>query len=142
MKLKFAIPALLVVGGAAFIYRDWAAEAEVWSQLHLILPAGPIAKTEAMISAGPLAARISPQGDEIGSIQLGNGDVWRFAFRSHHRLGGNDSYSVFAGPAGTFRVKGPWFCCEVQMPDDSVPKDSAEFLAFLRRGHTFVAPVQ
>jgi hypothetical protein len=51
--------------------------------------------------------------DQTGHVKLANGEVWRFAFRSHDD--GEDSYSVFTGPEGSYRVRGDYFCCEVEI---------------------------
>ena len=131
-----------VVTSAVFIQRTRAAEAAVWRDLLQSVPAKPLTLAESQITDGPLSARLTPDNNEAGSIRLANGDTWRFAFRSHHVVGGPDSFSVFAGPSGTFRVRGDYFCCEVQIPADALSKDSAAFVAFLRRVHPLVEPIQ
>ncbi len=144
MKRTFAILGFLLVAAimVAAVVRQRArdAEAAVWQGLSRAVPAHPLTPDESEITDGPLSARITSENHEIGSIRLANGDTWRFAFRSHHSLGGPDSFSVFAGPSGTFRVRGAYFCCEVQLPDDAVSKGSTEFIAFLRRVHPAVEP--
>ena len=146
VKLKFAILGLLAVAAVitpvAIIWRTRAAEAAVWRDLLHSVPAQPLTPAEVQITDGPLSARITPDNNEAGSIRLANGDTWRFAFRSHHVVGGPDSFSVFAGPSGTFRVRGDYFCCEVQIPDEALSKDSAAFVAFLHRVHPSVEPVK
>jgi hypothetical protein len=132
VKATFAILGFLAV----------AAEAAVWRDLSRSVPAQPLTPAESKNTDGPLSARLAPDDSEVGSIRLANGDIWRFAFRSHHLIGGPDSFSVFAGPSGTFRVRGDYFCCEVQFPEDALAKDSSEFIAFLRRVHPSVEPAQ
>jgi len=139
--LGFLALAAVIVAGVV-VYRTRAAEAAVWRDLSRVVPAQPLAPAEAQFTDGPLFAKLAPDNNEIGSIRLNNGDTWRFAFRSHHLIGGPDSFSVFAGPSGTFRVRGDYFCCEVQFPRDTAFKDSAEFVAFLRRVHPSIKPVQ
>lgn len=145
MKPTLAILALLAITAIAifgYIRRVRAAEAAVWRDLLHLVPDQALTLAESHINDGPLSANLTPDQNQIGSIRLANGDTWRFAFRSHHLLGGPNSFSVFAGPSGTFRVRGDYFCCEVDIPGDAVPKDSTEFVAFLRRGHPSVTPVQ
>jgi hypothetical protein len=145
VKLTIAILTLLVAAGVAtveFIQRGRAAEAAAWRDLLHAVPTQPLTPAESFINDGPLSANFTPERNEVGSVRLANGDNWRFAFRSHHLLNGPDSFSVFTGPPGTFRVRGGYFCCEVQIPSDTFPKDSAEFLAFLRRVHPSVEPTQ
>ena len=46
-----------------------------------------LAEAEVEIADNGLYARGTPDNDEFGHVQLANGDIWRFAFRSHHRVG-------------------------------------------------------
>jgi hypothetical protein len=146
VKVTFAILGFLalaaVIVAAGILQRSRAAEAAAWRDLFHDVPAQPLAPTATQITDGPLSAKLASNNNEIGSIRLGNGDTWRFAFRSHHLMGGPDSFSAFAGPSGTFRVRGDYFCCEVQVPPEAVSKDSKEFVAFLRRVHPSVEPAQ
>jgi hypothetical protein len=146
VKRTFAILGLLAVAvltvAAVFVQRTRAAEAAVWRELSQRVPAQALTSAEAQITNDALSARVTPEHDEVGHVQLPNGDTWRFAFRSHHLLDGPDSFSVFTGPLGTFRVRGAYFCCEVQFPSTPTPKDSAEFLAFLRSVHNSVEPAK
>ena len=136
------VAAASIVTTAVFIHRTRAAESAVWRDLLQAIPAQPLTPAESQITDGPLSARLTPDNNEAGSVRIANGDTWRFAFRSHHLVGGPDSFSVFAGPSGTFRVRGDYFCCEVQIPDDALSKDSAAFVAFLRRVHPSVEPAK
>ena len=145
VKVTFSILGFLALVSAMVaivVHRARAAEAAAWRELTRSVPAYPLTPTESELTDGPLSARLTPDRNEVGSIRLANGDIWRFAFRSHHLLGGPDSFSVFAGPSGTFRVRGTYFCCEVQLPAEAVSKDSAEFLTFLRRVHSSVELAQ
>jgi len=145
LKVTFAIlgfVAASLIVWAVVIQRTRAAEAETWQDLARSVPAQPFTPIESEITIGSVSARRTPEGNEVGSVRLDNGDTWRFAFRSHHLIGGPDSFSVFAGPDGTFRVRGGYFCCEVQLPKEAVSKDSTEFIAFLRRVHESFEPVQ
>jgi hypothetical protein len=91
---------------------------------------------------GPVSATRTSEGDAVGQVLLANGDIWRFAFRSHHRIGGLNSYAVFNGPLGTFRVRGDYFCCEVQFPGDAPPEDSTALVTFLKRVNNSVQQVE
>lgn len=135
----FGLAAAAVVG---FLIHASTAEAALWRKLSLRVPTQALSPTEAQIKNDGVSSKLTPERDEIGHVQLGNGDIWRFAFRSHHLLGGPDSFSVFSGPPGTFRVRGDYFCCEVQFPGTPIPKDSSEFLAFLRSVHKSVEPAR
>ena len=136
MKITLIILTLLVAAAGAIFIGPRLYEAAVWRQLSQRLPAEALSPAEAEITADAVSARLTPDGvDEVGHVRLANGDIWRFAFRSHHLLHGSDSYSVFAGPSGIYRVRGDYFCCEVLFPNATMPKDSAEFLTFLRRFH-------
>lgn len=146
MKVTFRILGFLalaaVIVGAVFLQRNRTAESEIWRDLARCVPAQPLTPTESKVSDGPLSARFTPQNNEVGSIRLANGDIWCFAFRSHHLVGGPDSFSVFTGPTGTFRVRGDYFCCEVQLPGEADTKSSSDFISFLRRVHSSVEPIQ
>jgi hypothetical protein len=117
-------------------------EAGLWRDLAEKVPAASVERTKARYTMDDVFVYPSDGTDEVGYVELASGDVWRFAFRSHHRLNRFDSYSVFSGPLGTYRVRGDYFCCEVQFRREEMPKDSASFLAFLRSSHPFVAQVQ
>ena len=143
VKITLIILTLLLAAVGAFFISPRIHEAALWRQLSQRVPTQALSPAEAEITADAVSARLTPDGiDEVGHVRLGNGDIWRFAFRSHHLLGGSDSYSVFAGPAGIYRVRGDYFCCEVQFPSTTMPKDSAEFLTFLRRFHNSVERVK
>ena len=146
IKITLAILGFLALTAAlvslAIVLHIRAARAGIWRDLSALVPAAPITPSEAETTDGSLMAKFTADHkSELGSIHLANGDIWRFAFRSHHLIGGPDSYSVFAGPSGTFRVRGDYFCCEVQVPPEATSKDSSEFLAFLRRVHPSVTPI-
>ena len=68
---------------------------------------------------------------EVGQVVLRDGEVWCFAFASHHVVAGPDSYTVFQGRHGTIRVKGDRFCCEVEFGDHRQPADTDEFIALM-----------
>jgi hypothetical protein len=143
LKTKLIIIVGLVgLAVAGFFLRIHPAEASVWRELSQRVPTQALTTNESQFIDDAIFARLTPEQDQVGHLRLENGDIWRFAFRSHHRLGGLDSFSVFAGPPGTFRVRGDYFCCDVQFPGQSLPKDSAGFLAFLRRVNSSVEPVQ
>lgn len=146
MKRTFAILGFLAVAvlivAAVFVLRSRAAEAAVWRELSASVPAQALTPSETQIINDAVSARVTPEHNEVGHVKLANGDTWRFAFRSHHLLDGPESFSVFTGPLGTFRVRGAYFCCEVQFSGTSTPKDSTHFLAFLRSAHDSVEPVE
>jgi hypothetical protein len=139
VKITLIILTLLLAAVGALFIGPRIHEAAVWRQLSQRVPAQALSPAEAEITADAVSGRLTPDGvDEVGHVRLANGDIWRFAFRSHHLLHCSDSYSVFAGPAGIYRVRGDYFCCEVQFPSATMPKDSAEFLTFLRGVHNSV----
>lgn len=125
---------LIVVMGLGFFIYGRSAERTIWNELSSLVPAQPLAPAEIQRTFGPVVCRSSHDSD-FGHVTLPNGDIWRYAFRSHHVLGTLDSYSIFTGPSGSFRLRGSYFCCEVQLPDSPMPKDSQEFLAFLQEVH-------
>lgn len=135
-----AIAGLIAVGLAQ---RSRLREAAAWQELLQLVPSQPLTPAETQITEGPISGRITPDHrSEVGHVRLASGDVWRFAFRSHHLLRGTDSFTVFSGPAGTFRVRGDYFCCELTFDDPTAAKDSTQFLSFLRRVHSSVTPVR
>lgn len=142
----FALAAF-VIGG--LVLRSRAEKAGVWRMLESLtaaLPATPAA-ADRVEGIDIVTSPLSPEGYQAGHVLLPNGESWRFAFRSHHLMGGDDSYSVFAGPPGTFRLRGPYFCCEVQFEEGKsggeghLPKDSPALFALLRDTHRSMEPV-
>ena len=117
-------------------------DAVIWRDLTLIVPGSPLAATAVTITNGIVSARLSDGHDEVGHLQLPSGDVWRFAFRSHHLIGGPESYTVLVGPLGSYRIRGDYFCCEVQFPRDATPKTSDELLSLLRTVNTSVERIR
>ncbi len=141
MKIALVVLCLAVLAVVGYFLRSNAVEKSIWRELSLQVPAQALTPAETRITSDAVSDGNTSGSDQIGHVRLGNGDVWRFAFRSHHAVNGPDSFSVFAGPLGTFRVRGDAFCCEVQFPE-SATKDSAEFLAFLRRTNGSVEAVK
>jgi hypothetical protein len=125
-------------------HRARVADEAIWSDLAQHLPAPSLTTGEVSFPHDPVSIIPDHDGasDESGHVRLANGDLWRFAFRSHHLLDRPDldGFAVFSGPLGTFRVRGEAFCCEVQIPKGTPSKDSTEFLAFLRRASNLVEP--
>ena len=76
--------------------------------------------------------------DQSGFIRMKNGDVWRFAFRSHHSVPSDDSFTIFSGKLGTFRCRGTAFCCEVMFEEAEPAADSESFVTLLKDIHKTV----
>lgn len=135
-------PVVLGLSVAGFSFRARAAVAQRWQELGdevrslAAVPEGE-ASSQELVSYSRTAA-----GDQVGHVRLGNGEIWRFAFRSHHYIVGEESYAVFAGPSETYRVRGSYFCCEVELPGEAMPEDGAAFVAFLRDTHPLVESVE
>jgi hypothetical protein len=142
MKVTFAILGFVAIVAAGLFFRAYAMEAAAWRALSERVPAHPLTPEETEVTFDGLSVRTITDGDQVGHIRLANGDIWRFAFRSHHHLAGPDSFSIFSGPTGAFQVRGDYFCCEVQFPGRPVSKDSNEFLALLRSVHKSVEPAK
>ena len=99
---------------------------ELTAELDIIsLPPTPSTSTEWLIS--------DPAGesDQIGLCRMKNGEVWSFAFRSHHLMSGSESMAVFRGPQDTIQLVGDYFCCEVILPFGQ-PASGAEFIRQLQ----------
>jgi hypothetical protein len=104
-----------------------------WCAIAAQVPATPLSATNAsaLPSNGWLFGFAT--GDcEVGHVVLGDGEVWRFAFASHHKFTGPDSYTVFRSHESTVRVRGGGFCCEVEFGDQKQPANTQEFIALLR----------
>jgi hypothetical protein len=142
MKRILLVLGTLTVGILAYILYQRDAETKIWKSLAEQVPAKALEPQDAILTIGAITTyRVTAEQDTTGHVRVANGDIWRFAFRSHHLLDGDDSYSVFAGPSGTFRMRGNRFCCEVEVPSNPPPRDSAEFLAYLRGAHDFFEPL-
>lgn len=76
--------------------------------------------------------------DQAGFIRMKNGDVWRYAFRSHHLVPGDDGFTIFSGKLGTFRCRGTAFCCEVMFEEPEPAADSESFVTLLKESHKTV----
>ena len=137
MKLTGAAAVVVLLAGTLFIRRE-TARTEQWQSLENLVQGVPLAPPPELATEAGVCAGLGAAGEQTGHVRLANGEVWRFAFRSHHLIDGEESYSVFTGPGGSYRVRGDYFCCEVEIPDDAVPKDGAEFVAFLRSEHPLV----
>ena len=127
-----------LLGVAVVAFRSRIAREARWQSLEGEISKLPLTVTADWESQAPVSARLTPEGDQVGHVKLGNGEIWCFAFRSHHRIEGEESYSVFIGPGGSYRVRGSHFCCGVEMADEGMPKDGAEFVAFLHKMHPVV----
>jgi hypothetical protein len=138
MKLTGATAVVALLWAASVIARREAAREEQWQALENLVQGVPLAPPPELATEAGVCAGLGAAGEQTGHVRLANGEVWRFAFRSHHLIDGEESYSVFTGPGGSYRVRGDYFCCEVEIPDDAVPKDGAEFVAFLRSEHPLV----
>ncbi|MCW0220260.1 MAG: hypothetical protein OJI67_18180 [Prosthecobacter sp.] len=134
-SIIFVVVVLVSSAVLGFFLHRQSVQTAVWDDLARLLPVQPLSPAEVQTTLGPIFSR-ADHDSALGHVTLANGDLWRFAFRSHHVLGTDDSFSVFAGPLGTFRLRGSYFCCEVQFPDSPMPKDSHAFLAFLQQVHT------
>jgi hypothetical protein len=115
-------------------FSFWPAESgagidQSWNDLRRILPPMKLTDTK---SESWFVTDVRPGLDQFGHCDLKNGDVWTFAFRSHHNVQGTESLALFRGPKGTFRLKGGYFCCEI-MPPFSQPDNSDQFLELLGR---------
>ena len=75
--------AILVTG---VYFRDRVSEAEVWKELSQRLPSKTLTPQETHNTSDPVTTILSPDGDQVGNVRLPNGEIWRFAFRSHHLL--------------------------------------------------------
>ena len=123
----FGIVAVAMWG--AIVFREFAHERKTWRDLESQLQV-------------PVPPKEDYPGDwwhndldngTIGRIELGDGEVLRFAFASHHVVGGPDSYTVFEGRREIIRSKGSGaFCCEVEFYNDQQPVDRAAFVSLLR----------
>ena len=69
--------------------------------------------------------------DQRGLCRMKSGEIWAFAFRSHHLMSGRESMTVFRGPKDTIRLVGDYFCCEVQLPFDQ-PDNGTDFIRQLQ----------
>jgi len=136
------IVASAVLAGSFLIrgYRARMADEAIWSDLAQRLPAQSLTTNEVSSPDDPVSfiPDHDGTGNELGHVRLANGDLWRFAFRTHHVLNRPDGFAVFSGPLGTFRVRGEAFCCEVQIPKGTASRGSTEFLAFLRNASDLV----
>ena len=128
---------VIVIAIVTVVTYNWVKEVRRWDELARLLPREPLGTELVWIKNGVVVSHGTPSGHQLGHLTLPNGDIWRFAFLSHHLNGTSDSFSIFAGPSGTYRVRGGYFCCEVQL-FDPLPKDSAEFVELLKRAHPSV----
>jgi hypothetical protein len=128
LALILLLAAVILTPTAIIAGRYW----QLWSRLELAAKAKP-ATPEKPAPAGSWIHGGTQGEYQVGWIELGNGEVWRFAFLSHHQLLGEDSYSVFTGPAETWRVKGSGFCCEVDFGDSALPATGDALIKLLRR---------
>jgi hypothetical protein len=138
MKIALIILGAIAATVLAFFIRAHVGEEAVWRKLTKSVPLQPLTSAEIKLTNDHVYSRDTADYDQVGNVVLNNGDVWRFAFRSHHAIGGFDSFSVFSGPPGTFRVRGEGFCCEVEFSNEADLKDSVAFLASLRRDNDSV----
>lgn len=132
-----AIALLLTVAALGwFIFgpSDGAVDtATSWRELRQEIPSSRLYRPpEQGRSDDWVASEVLPNGDQIGHCVLHNGDVWTWAFRSHHEIQGTRSLTLFRGPQGTFRLSGEYFCCEVLFPF-AQPDDGDQFLNELRK---------
>ena len=102
------------------IWEELAAELDIIS-----LSPTPSTSTEWLISDP------AEEADHIGLCRMKNGEVWSFAFRSHHLMRGRESMAVFRGPQDTIQLVGDYFCCEVILPFGQ-PVSGAEFIRQLQ----------
>jgi len=130
LAIGIAVPALTAVG----VWWHPAIQEAKWSAIAAQVPLTPLSvtHTSALPSNGWLFG-FATNDYEIGHVVLRDGEVWRFAFASHHLFTGPDSYTVFESRRGTIRVRGGGFCCEVEFDDQAQPAETEEFVALLRR---------
>jgi hypothetical protein len=131
IALAIVVPSL---AAGALWWRHHANEEARWSDIAAQVPSIPstasstnaVAKSEWWF--GSFIGMY-----EVGQVVLRDGDVWRFAFASHHAFTGPDSYTVFRSHRGKIRVRGGGFYCEVEFYEQKQPADTQEFVALLRR---------
>jgi len=134
MKRKFVILALAIGLPALVVTGTWLRQREReegrWRDITAHVPSAPLLPST---KDDWIATGSSTGTYQAGQVTLGDGDVWRFAFASHHLFAGPDSYTVFKNHRDTIRVRGGGFCCEVEFYNQKQPADAAAFVALLRR---------
>jgi len=130
LVLTVSVTAIAV--GAVW-WRHHAAEQSMWRVVTSQVPAVPLSTSSSNTIAKTDWLFGSSTGMyEVGQVVLRDGEVWRFAFASHHVVSGPDGYTVFRGPRGTIRARGDAFCCEIEFGDHKQPADTQELIALLR----------
>jgi hypothetical protein len=138
VKVTLIVLMTAVLGEGAFFGYRWWEDRSHWRTLGTKLPPASSPADATFLGEWWASAEHDHEITQAGYVRLANGDLWRFAFLSHHVLSDPDSKSLFDGPRGRFRVQGEYFCCEVQFPDTAQPKDSDAFLALLQQTHPTV----
>jgi hypothetical protein len=128
--IAIALPALAVW---AVWFWHYAREERRWKDIGAQVPSTQLSlsNTSALPNNGWLFGFCTNEY-EVGHVVLRDGEVWRFAFASHHLFNGPDSYTVFESHRDTIRFKGAYFCCEVEFGDLKQPADTPEFVSLLR----------
>jgi hypothetical protein len=125
VKAKFfllAVAAIIMI--ATFALRGRSNETAVWQELFQRLPARPLTPAEIQITDEAVSARMTPENDEVGHIQPANGDIWRFAFRSH--LPCRRPQQLFRVRRPTRRVSRPWRLLLLRSPTPEWPAAEGE----------------
>jgi hypothetical protein len=70
-----------------------------------------------------------PDGTEVGVVQLKDGSIAKYWFRSHH-LSQDKGGTIFALSDDSRRFMSGYFCCEVQLPEEQLAS-LADLRAFI-----------
>ncbi len=132
-RLLSLVTVLTVLAVGAALAWHHAIEVARWRDLAAHLPTATQAVRPDYSHTHKWWFGVNDDKYQVGQVELGNRDVWQFAFASHHQLDGPDSYTVFRGKTGTVRFKGPAFCCEVDFGDRKQPADAEAFITLLRQ---------
>lgn len=117
----------------AFVWKTHVDETALWNDIIAHVPSQPFTEQSPDTMTKSNWQRSSFTGKyETGQVTLGNGEVWRYAFASHHSVKGEDCYTVYRNHSDTIRVKGGGYCCELEFFGFRQPVDKQEFLTMLR----------
>lgn len=132
--LKVIAAGLVLLSLTGFLWSRNRAE-QRWRELIARVPVAEVPDAEITIKAGAVHMKMAPDGVQAGHFRLADGALWRFAFLPH--AAGEEGLCVLQDAAGTWRVQGTAFCCEVALPEPPLA-DSAALLAWLRSGNSTV----
>jgi hypothetical protein len=105
----------------------------IWKELDAVLPG-----ENEVTATTEMGLYKMVNHKQSGFVRMKNGDVWRYAFRSHHSVPGDDGFAIFSGKLGTYRCRGTAFCCEVMFEEDEPAADSESFVTLLKECHKTV----